>query len=246
MELTIIIPARDEEDVVLKTLKTIDKKVKVPHKVVVVNDFSEDGTEKVIEEYSKKNNSVIAIRNTPRRKGFAGALQTGIEIVDEGAVVIVMADSCDDPNTINLMYKKLQEGWDAACGSRYMKGGRKTGGPRLQGFFSNLVCWSLHRLTGIPTKDTSNAFKMYRREVLDNVVFNPESGVEASMEIVLQTYFNGAKITEIPTSWEGRKVGQSKFKMLQRTPRYFRIFCWAIENSIRKSFFLKLKPFYSK
>jgi glycosyltransferase involved in cell wall biosynthesis len=243
--LTIIIPAHNEEKIIIKTIKQIQRYVKIPFLLIIVNDHSTDKTELVVKNYAEGFKNIKVINNSIECRGFAGALQTGFEAVKNGVVIPVMADLCDNPTTINRMYRKMYEGWDIVCGSRYIKGGSKKGGPKLQGFLSNYVCKSLHLLTGIPTTDVSNAFKMYRREIIDQVQINLKSGVEASMEITLQAYFNGAKITEVPTSWKGRVIGKSKFKILERSPRYWRIYIWAIENTLRNRLGLRLKVFYN-
>lgn len=242
--LTIVIPARNEEGIILKTLQEINAKVVIPYEVVVVNDGSTDKTEEVVRAFGRKHRNVRIISTKEGAHGFANALKLGSGEARGDRVVPVMADLCDDPKTINLMYKKLEEGWDIVCGSRYIQGAGKEGGPKLQGFLSRLVSLSLHYLTGVPTKDVSNAFKMYRKKILRNVKFNPRAGVEASMKITLQAYFADARITDVPTHWVGRKVGKSKFKLLQRAPRYLRIYLWALENSVRKRLGLKIKDFY--
>lgn len=244
MDLTIIIPAHNEEGSIIKTLEGLKKAIKVPHKTVIVNDCSTDQTEQVVNQYAKKNKNISCLQTTPKAQGFANALKKGFMAVSTGAIVPIMADLCDEPKTINIMYDKMQKGWDVVCGSRYMKGGEKTGGSLLQHYLSKFVCKSLKYVTGIPTSDVSNAFKMYRKEWLSQVKINPKSGVEASMEILFQMYFNGAKITEVPTSWIGRKVGKSKFQILHRAPRYIHIYLWALENSMRKMLGIKLKKFY--
>lgn len=243
--LTIVIPARNEERIILATLQDIAAKVVIPYEVVVVNDGSTDKTEEVARAFSRKHRNVRIASTKEGAHGFANALKLGFGRVRGDRVVPVMADLCDDPKTINLMYKKLEEGWDIVCGSRYIQGAGKEGGLKLQGFLSRFVCLSLHHLTGVPTKDVSNAFKMYRKTILRNVKFNPRAGVEASMEITFQAYFNNAKVTDIPTHWMGRKVGRSKFKLLQRAPRYLRIYLWALENSLRKRLGLRLRKFYA-
>lgn len=245
MNLTIIIPAHNEEEAIIKTLESLKRSIKIPHKIIVIDDSSSDQTKDVVNNYIKKNKNVICTQTTPNVRGFANALKLGFSRVQSGVIVPVMADLCDEPKTINEMYSKIQKGWDVVCGSRYMKGGRKKGGPILQHYLSVIVCRTVQLLTGVPTSDVSNAFKMYRKEWLDRVKINPSSGVEASMEILLQTYFNGAKITEIPTTWRGRTDGASKFKIIERTPRYSRICLWAFENSIRKLFGIKLQKFYA-
>lgn len=243
--LTIIVPARNEEKTIIKTLDGLISAVNVPFEIVVVNDCSVDNTKQVVKTYSK-GKRVRVVDTTPKRKGFASALKKGFTSAKGKFVVPVMADLCDNPSTINKMYKEIGNGWDVVCGSRYMRGGKKAGGPKLQGFFSWLVCNTAMWLTGVPTRDISNAFKMYRKKSLKGIRYNPKGGVEASMEILFQIYFNGGKITEIPTQWKGRTVGTSKFKLFQRTPRYLKIYSWAVENSLRKAFHLKLKPFYIK
>lgn len=238
--LTIIIPAKNEQDSILKVLSEIEKKVKVPHKIIVVNDHSTDKTAELVKRYQKKNREISLVNNLKNRRGFSSALKTGFEKAKSEYVLPVMADICDDPVTINTMYKMTDKGWDIICGSRYMKGGKKIGGPLLQGVLSSFVCSSLHFITGIPTTDVSNAFKMYKRSILKDIYISEKSGVEASMEITLQAYFNGAKITELPTSWRGRSIGKSKFKILERAPLYFRIYSWAILNKFRKNFGMSL------
>lgn len=242
--LTIVIPTREEEKIILKTLKELREKVKTPHQIIVVNDHgpeSFDQTEKLVRKYSQtyKNISLI-IRKDKSKFSFASALAVGFNKVESGVVVPVMADMCDQPETIDKMYQKICQGWDIVCGSRYMRGGQKKGGPFVQSFFSKLVCLTLYWLTGIPTHDVSNAFKMYRKNILEKLKINSQNGVEVSMAITLQAYFQGARITEIPTRWTGRTIGQSKFRIFKRTPRYWKIYWWAIKNSLREH--LGLQP----
>lgn len=244
MDLTIVIPAHNEEKIIAKTLDSIGKNVKIPHKIVVVNDCSTDNTEEVVKTYSKTNKNIIYTETSPKQRGFANALQKGFSLVKTGAVVPVMADLCDDPRTINNMFKKISKGWDVVCGSRYMKGGKKYGGPVLQHHFSKSICLSLQALTRIPTSDVSNAFKMYKIEALKKAETNPGSGVESSMETLLQLYFKNVRITEVPTIWKGRTVGKSKFRIFERAPRYIKIYLWALENTVRKKVGRKLKKFY--
>jgi len=246
MEVNIIIPARNEEEVIIKTLEDLKKKIKVPYRIIVVNDHSTDKTEAAVKKYIKRHKKVILVNNKGSKKGFGHALKIGFQKIKSGLVVFVMADLCDDPKTINKMYKKINNGSaDVVCGSRYMKGGRKKDNDnKFQGMMSFTVNFTLFYIFGIPTKDMSNAFKMYRKEILDNVKFNSDSGVEASMELLGQAYFNGAKIIEIPTIWTGRKIGKSKFKILKRTPRYWKIYKWITVNRLKKFLGSSMEEFY--
>ncbi len=244
-KVNIIIPAKNEDKTIITTLKDLKEKIKVPYQIIVVNDKSTDKTELIVKKYSVKNRNVRLVNNTTKISSFGNALKIGFSKTKSGPVVFVMADLCDNPKTINLMYKKISEGWDIVCGSRYTKNGKKIGGPKLQGFLSNVINFSLYHILRLPTSDTSNAFKMYRHETLKNIKFNNKSGVEASMELLAQAYFGGAKIIDVPTTWIGRTAGQSKFKIVQRTPRYWKIYYWILKNRIRKIVNSKLEKFYA-
>ncbi len=227
--LTIIIPSRNEERVILKTLKSLVRGVKVPYEIIIVDDHSNDRTEIIVKKYIKKYKNIHLIKNR-RSPGFAHAVYSGFKAAKTKFVVPVMADLCDDPKTINRMYKTMIKGkWDIVCGSRYMPRGGKRGGPFIQGLFSRIVGTTLNFLIKIPTSDISNAFKMYKRNLINKLKINP-GGVEFSMDITLQLYSKGVKITEVPTFWTGRTIGQSKFKLLKRAPKYIKLYLGALKD----------------
>lgn len=232
-KLSIVIPARNEEENILRTLVSLKKKVLIPYEVIVVNDFSSDKTEDIVRLYAKQNKGVAIVRTNEKKKGFSNAIRKGLEKTSADIVVIVMADLCDEPSTINIMYKKILEGWDIICGSRYIKGGKKIGGPEIQSFFSALVCKSLYYIIGITTKDASNAFKCFRKSILKDLEYKPNSGVEASLDFILRAHFKGMKIMDVPTTWRGRTKGESKFKLIERSPKYLRIYLWALTQRLK-------------
>jgi len=226
MTITLVIPAHNEEGIIAHTIKSIEGQLNLDYQIVVVNDHSVDNTAIVVQGLMKQYSNLRLVDNdTPR--GFANALKKGFSVSNSDLIIPVMADLCDDPRTIRDMYAKSLEGFDIVCGSRYMSGGTKNGGPFLQSLFSRFVGCSLRYLTGIPTFDASNSFKCYRRNVLNSVKLQSQ-GFEISMEITLKAYFSGFKITEIPTSWTGRSIGKSKFYLFKVAPGYIRLYLWAI------------------
>jgi hypothetical protein len=144
-----------------------------------------------------------------------------------------MADLCDDLSTIEKMFQKINEGYDVVCGSRYMKEGGRLGGSKLKGFFSCFVGRSLQILLGLPTCDIANAFKMYRKKIIDSIDIE-SCGFEISMEIPLKAYLLGFKLTEVPTVWKERTKGKSSFRMFKLFPNYFKLYLWAIFKKLIK------------
>lgn len=226
MKLTIVIPAHNEEGIIGKAIKAIEEQVAIDYEIVVVDDHSSDNTSGEVKALIEKFPNIRSVEND-RERGFANALRKGFSVSNSEFVIPVMADLCDDPLTINEMYKKATDGYDIVCGSRYMKGGTKLGGPPIQNFFSRFVGCSLKYIIGIPTSDASNSFKLYRKKVLDSIK-SKSKGFEISMEIPLKAYFAGFSITEVPTVWKGREIGKSKFYIFKVAPDYIKLYLWAI------------------
>ena len=226
IKLSIIIPARNEEDnietTINKLLPFIDTSIT---EIIVVNDHSEDNTAVIVKKLQEKLPFLKIVDNL-KQPGFANALKTGFENASGEFVLPVMADNCDEPSTISLMLKKAEEGYDLVCGSRYTRGGKRVGGPLIQGFFSRFVGISLHFLTGIPTRDVANAFKMYRKSILLSLDLQ-ERGFAVSMEAGVKFFINGYKICDVPTTWYGREKGKSKFKLSKTLP-YIKLYFWTI------------------
>lgn len=234
INLSIIIPAKNEEKSILLTLKSLRSSVRTPHEIIIINDRSSDNTESIVKKYIGRNKNVSLIKTTPNKGGFSNAIRKGIRKSSTDIVVVVMADLCDDPKTINEMYEKITEGWDIVCGSRYMQHGKKIGGPKIQNFFSALVCKSLHYILKMPTQDASNAFKMFKKSIFKTITYKDNGGVESSLDFILKAHFRGFKIVDVPTTWRGRTIGESKFRLIERSPRYAKIYLWALKQSLIK------------
>lgn len=226
MTLSIVIPAHNEEENILDVITRIENSVSIPHELLIINDHSTDQTKKLLDELLTKYKNIRVIENK-LDKGFANALKTGFANVKGDVVIPVMADLCDDLLVIEKLFSKIEQGYDVACASRYSPGGARQGGSKLKGFLSSFAGRSLHYLLGIPTSDIANAFKMYRKKVLDSMVIVSKS-FEISMEIPLKAYYLGFKITEVPTVWNERKKGKSSFRVFKLLPNYLKLYIWAI------------------
>jgi len=232
MKLSVIVPAYNEEDNITEVINKIEEVLDIPHELVVVNDHSIDATAELVISLTRKYNNIRLVENK-LPPGFANALRTGFSNVTTDVVVPVMADLCDDLPTIKKMFHQINSGYDIVCGSRYIKGGGRYGGSKVKGFFSSFVGKSLCFLLGVPTHDIANAFKMYRKRVIDSIDIKSR-GFEISMEIPLKAYYSGFKITEVPTVWKERIKGKSSFRMFKLFPNYLKFYLWAISKRLLK------------
>lgn len=216
----IIIPAYKEGNNILKLFDEIAQKIQTPHHVMVICDMVDDPTIATIESNQKKYNFPLeALVNTYGR-GALNAIKFGMDKATAEYVLVMMADSSDKLDAVDLMAAKMNEGYDLVCGSRYMKGGQQINSPFLKGFLSRMAGLSLHFFSRIPTHDVTNSFKMYRRNMLQNIKIESHGGFEIGMEITVKAYIAGYKITEIPSIWIERSEGKSNFRLWNWLPGY--------------------------
>jgi len=221
-KLYIVIPALNEEGTIEQTLSVVtEASADIPSEIIVVNDHSTDRTGEIVDAFAAERGNVRRVDN-PGPGGFCNALRVGYEAAGDGVIVTMMADLCDDPATLVPMYEMIVDSYDVVCGSRYMPGGGKENEENwLKGLLSRWVGLSLRRLAGIPTHDVTNAFKMYRGDLLKSTTIE-EPGFASSMELTVKAYLKGARIGEVPTIWRGRTAGKSKFSMIKGIRPYIR------------------------
>jgi hypothetical protein len=142
-----------------------------------------------------------------------------------------MADLSDDLAVVPRMVDLIREGGhDIVCASRYMKGGRQIGGPWLKRTLSRLAGLSLFWLGGLPVHDATNAFRAYRRSVLESIPIESTGGFEYSLEITAKAHAKGARITEVPSTWRDRTAGESRFALRAWLPKYLKWYFFALRN----------------
>jgi dolichol-phosphate mannosyltransferase len=167
--LSIIIPARDEAGCIVSTVEHLDLELRinqVPHEIVVVDDGSTDGTWKILTELKSRIKALAPVQNLGEH-GFGRAIICGLDEMKGDAVVIMMADESDDCRDVVRYWKLLNEGWDCVFGSRFVKGGGVVDYPKHKLFANRLANAFISMLFAIKLNDTTNAFKAYRKAVID-------------------------------------------------------------------------------
>lgn len=219
--ISIILPVYNEGENITEQIEEIDRTVKPKHEVIVIFDFDEDNTVGPVRKLQKKYKSLILVKNIFGR-GIINAVKTGFIQSKGKAVVVMPADLADTPKTINNMYKKITDGFDIVCATRYSGGGTKIGGGILKTALSRTAGLLTPLLLGISSTDISNGFKMYRRQVLETIKIESDGGWEFAIEIVIKAKKMGFKICDVPSIWKDRELGKSKFKFTKWLPKYMK------------------------
>src|SRR6185437_9116047 len=150
--------------------------------VLVVVDSPEDTTMPVIEKYAVAEPRLKPLVNTYGR-GPANAIRFGIDAALSPAVVVTMADGCDDPRQIDDLARLVERGVAVAAASRYMAGGQQVGGPLLKGLMSQAAGRSLAWFARVGTRDATNSFKAYSTEFVREVGIDSRDGFEIGIEL---------------------------------------------------------------
>ena len=136
------------------------------------------------------------------------------------ACVVMMADASDAPDHAVRYWHLLNEGWDCVFGSRFLKHGGVIDYPPLKLALNRVANLFIRLLFRHGLNDTTNAFKAYRREVIDGVrpILSPHFNI--TVELPLKAIIRGFSFTTIPITWRNRRTGTAKLKIKEMGSRY--------------------------
>jgi dolichol-phosphate mannosyltransferase len=229
LKLSVVIPAHDEQGSIAATLDGITTALAgagIDYEVVVVDDASTDGTAAVVGEVTARDPRVRCIRSH-YPGGFGFAVRAGLEAYTGDAVAIVMADGSDAPEDLVTYHEMLASGYDCAFGSRFVPGSRVYDYPRFKLALNRLFNLGIRLMFGHGYNDTTNAFKAYRRSVIDTIQPLISPHFNLTVEMPLKAIVRGSSYAIVPISWTNRTSGTSKLKLQEMGSRYVFIVLYA-------------------
>jgi len=221
--LSVVIPARNEQDALPSTVEHLHVELRlnqVPHEIVVIDDGSTDGTWDVLQGIQQRVSELHPIQNLGQH-GFGRAIVYGLRRIQGDAVVIMMADESDDVRDVVKYWRLLNEGWDCVFGSRFVKGGGVIDYPVVKLFMNRIANFFIRAVFRIPLNDTTNAFKAYRRSVIEGCEPLIAPHFNLTVEIPLKAIVRGYSWTVTPITWRNRRYGAAKLKIREMGSRYF-------------------------
>jgi len=220
--LSVIIPARDEEGCIASTIEHLHVELRlheVPHEIVVVDDGSTDRTWEILQETRARIPDLRPVRNEGVH-GFGRAVACGLAEASGDALVIMMADESDDCRDVHRYWTTLNQGWECVFGSRFVRGGGVINYPWLKLGLNRAANLFIRLLFGVPLNDTTNAFKAYRRTVIEGCRPLLAPHFNLTVELPLKAIVRGYSWTVIPVTWRNRRAGQAKLKLQEMGSRY--------------------------
>jgi len=230
MKLSIVIPAHNEEGCIEETTVNLINEIKkqaIEFEILIIDDNSTDNTLNIIHTLSRQHKEIKPIKSS-YPKGFGFAVRTGLENFNGDVVVLVMSDASDSPKDILTFFNKIQEGYDCAFGSRFIRGGRATGYPGMKLILNRIFNMMIRILFGLKYNDMTNAFKMYRRDAIEGLKPFISHHFNMTVELPLKAITRGYTYAVVPNSWQSRKIGQSKLRLKEMGSRYMFIVLYCL------------------
>ena len=217
-----VIPARDEEGSVEETLRdlvaTLDEE-SIPHELILVDDGSSDATVAIVERLILEYPQIRLLHNNGRH-GFGMAVRVGLSSAAGDAVAVMMADRSDSARDLVACYRKLGEGYDCVFGSRFLRGSKVVDYPTHKLLLNRMANWFIRILFAVPFNDFTNAFKLYRRYVIEGMQPLISPHFNLTVEMPLKAIVRGYTFGIVPITWTNRKSGVSKLKIKEMGSRY--------------------------
>jgi apolipoprotein N-acyltransferase len=208
----VILPTYDEA----RTIRDVIAGV-LAHRGVdalVVDDSSPDGTAAIVEEVAAREPRVRLIRR-PAKSGLGSAYLEGFGVaLGEGYDLVVEMDSdlSHDPAQLGSLLDTARSRHDLVIGSRYVPGGSVSNWSPVRVGLSKAGNVYARLMLGIPLHDATSGYRVYRREVLRDLLTEPlhADGYGFQIELVMRSWLHGWSLGEVPITFREREHGQSK------------------------------------
>ncbi|MBL9144045.1 MAG: glycosyltransferase family 2 protein [Verrucomicrobiaceae bacterium] len=204
--ISVVVPLYNEEDNVVAMQRELAEALAgIDYELVLVDDGSSDATVARIER-----NDRVRLLCFEKNAGQSAAMHAGIHSARGAVIVTIDGDLQNDPKDIPALVKKLDEGFDLACGYRAKR--KDTAFKRVQSRIANFV---RSRFIGDGVRDTGCTLKAMKRECREALL--PFNGMHRFIPALIANM--GFKVTEMPVNHRPRVAGVSKYGFGNRALR---------------------------
>lgn len=227
VDLTILLPVRNEGVNLRVMLKMLHGMVDVPNEVLVVYDRDDDDSIPVIGSVSSAYPHVRGVLNR-LGPGVVNALRAGVSESRGKYVLIFAADEVGPVLAIDDMLELMEQGCEFVSCTRYAHGGRRLGGSLVGGWLSRAANKLFHRSSGSAFSDSTTGIKMFRRDVFERLSLSSRPiGWAVAFEMSMKAELAGLRLGEVPIiSIDRLYGGSSSFRLGPWVREYLRWFIW--------------------
>ncbi|MGZ5305491.1 MAG: apolipoprotein N-acyltransferase [Actinomycetota bacterium] len=228
----VILPTYEERDTiewVLARLIALRERVDV----LVVDDSSPDGTADLVRAVAADEPRVRLLER-PRKLGLASAYLDGFRVgLADGYDLLVEMDSdlSHEPEELPRLLAAAAIGRDMVVGSRYVPGGSVTDWSRSRVGLSKAGNTYARLMLGLPIRDATSGFRVYRRRALEVLVTRPfhSDGYGFQIELVMRAWNAGYDVGEVPITFREREHGHSKISRTIVVEALWLVTVWGVK-----------------
>lgn len=207
MKLSVVIPVYNEKDTLMGLVKRVQE-VKIEKELILIDDYSTDGSRQIEDELEKKYSNLKVIKKE-KNEGKGAALRTGFKHATGDYVIVQDADLEYDPEDYHSLLALIERNDNAVIyGSRFLGAERKsmslthTLGNRALTVLTNI-------LYNTSISDMETCYKMFPRELIQSIDFK-SNRFNFEPEITAKILKRGFKIYEVPIKYFGRDWDEGK------------------------------------
>lgn len=220
MKTTIVLPTYNEKENIEDFLKTLLEEINLINdfdiNILVVDDYSPDGTADIVKKVIENNPKVNLLLNNTRGlgKAYIAGFRYAIENFSPDILIEMDSDFSHDVKKVKELLNAISKGADFAIGSRYIKGGSIPSDwaliRKLNSKYGNIFARIIAGLYGI--KDCTSGFRAIKTDILKQIDLDKlnANGYSFQMNILFECTQKGAKVAEIPIDFIDRTKGKSK------------------------------------
>ena len=220
-KLSIIIPAKDEEDTLGRVLEDLNATIReLPGwetEVICVDDHCRDRTTAIARAYGAR---VVENRRKP---GKGHALRAGFEAATGDYILMMDADYSHRPEDLPTFLNAIRDGVGLIIGSRVFGGSEEYNHVRALG--NVFLSASLGLCTGRYLSDALNGYKLFRRDVFTDFAYTSRN-FEIEIEIIANAMRKGYRVVEVISHERARAGGEMKSSAIRHGPRFLGRIIW--------------------
>ena len=233
MKLDIIIPVYNEDENIVRLLKSLEDEIVCNFRVLICYDSESDKTLKYVKNSNVIDKEILLIKNP--KQGPNSAIIEGINSSIAEIILVYMADDFENVKIINNMINLIERGNDLVIASRFIPGGNMLGAKKIKKVITVIGSYLIYYFARIPFKDCTNSFKMFSASLKNKIKLNSTTGFTFALELTIKSYLLNLKIIEIPSIWIEAKNRKSNFKIYKWLPYYIYWLVYSmIKNLLRK------------
>ena len=236
-KLDIIIPIYNEGSSIINLIEKLNENISFNFNILICYDSDEDSSLPYL--YKLNNKNIIFVKNP--NKGPNSAILEGIKISDSNILLVYMADDYENISIIEDMTNLIDNGYDLVIPSRFISGGVFEGASFFKKYITIMGSLAIYYLAQLPFNDCTNAFKMFKKELKNHIIFKSKYGFTFAFELTIKSYLLNFNIVEYPSIWKENTDRKSNFKVVNWLPFYF---YWLIYSFIN-IYFKKIKNIFS-